>query len=59
MKIGEVLRESSRICKVEHKEEMAGATEEKATLEQFHQQMRHVLLEVARKLVRDRMVTGI
>ena len=53
------MRESSRICKVEHKEEMAGATEEKATLEQFHQQMRHVLLEVARKLVRDRMVTGI
>ena len=35
-KIGEVLRKSSRIYKVEHEEEVASAAEEKLTLEQFH-----------------------
>ena len=36
VKIGEVLRKSSRIYKVEHEEEVASAAEEKLTLEQFH-----------------------
>ena len=36
VKVGEVLRKSSRVYKVEHEEEMAGAPEEKLTLEQFH-----------------------
>ena len=59
VKIGEVLRKSSRIYKVEHEEEVASTAEDKLTLEQFHRQMGHVLPEVARKLVKDGMMTGV
>ena len=59
VKVREVLRKSLRIYKVEHEEEVASTAEEKLTLEQFHQQMGHVSPEVARKLVKDGMVTGV
>ena len=36
VKIGEVLRKSLRIYKVEHEEKVASTAEEKLTLEQFH-----------------------
>ena len=36
VKVGEILRKLSRIYKVEHGEEVAGAVEEKLTLDQFH-----------------------
>ena len=35
-RIGEVLRRSLRIYKVEHEDGLAGVVEEKLTLEQFH-----------------------
>ena len=61
MKVGEVLKKSLRIYKVEHEEEeeMAGVAEEKLTLDQFHCRMGHISPEVARKLVKDGMVTGV
>ena len=60
MKVGEVLRRLSRIYKVEHEEEeIAGAAEEELTLDQFHHCMGHISPEVARKLVKDGMVTGV
>ena len=37
VKVGEVLRKSSRIYKVEHEEEVASAAEEKLTLKKFYQ----------------------
>ena len=36
MKIGEVLRKSTKIYKVDHDEDVASAVKEKLTLEQFH-----------------------
>jgi len=35
-KIREVLRKSMKICRVDHEEDVAGAVDEKLTLEQFH-----------------------
>ena len=58
-KVGEVLRNSSKIYKVEHEVGEAGVVEEKLSLDQFHQQMGHVLPGVARELVKDGMVVGV
>ena len=57
--IGVVPRTSSRIYKVEHEEAVASVAEERLTLDQFHRRMGHVSLDVARKLLKEKMVTGI
>src|ERR1700678_2002459 len=54
-----VPRMSTRIYKVEHEEAVASVAEERLTLDQFHRRMGHVSLEVARKLLKEKMVTGI
>jgi len=59
VKIREVLRKLTKIYKVDHDEDVASAAEEKLTLEQFHRRMGHISIDVAQKLVKDGMVTGI
>jgi len=59
VKIGKVLRKSTKIYKVDHDEDVASAAEEKLTLEQFHRWMGHISMDVTRKLVKDGMITGI
>ena len=56
--IGVVQKMTMRVYKVEH-ENMAGAVEERLNLESFHHCMGHVSPEMASKLVRDQMVTGV
>jgi len=59
VKIGEVLRKSTKIYKVDHDEDVVRVAKEKLTLEQFHRWMGHISIDVAWKLVKDGMVTGI
>ena len=49
---------ATRIYKVEH-EEMANGVEEYLTLDNLHCHLGHISLDTARKLVREKMVTGI
>jgi hypothetical protein len=59
VEIGAVLRTSTRVYKVEHEEGVASAAEERLTLEKFHRRMGHISPDVARKLIKDNMVTGV
>ena len=54
-----VLRTSTRVYRVEHEEAVASAAEEQLTLDQFHRRMGHISLDVAQKLLKEKMVTGI
>jgi len=59
IKIGEVLRKSTKIYKFDHDEDVVSVAEEKLTLEQFHRWMGHISIDVTQKLIKDGMVTGI
>jgi Pol polyprotein/gag-pre-integrase-like protein len=59
VEVGVVPRMSTRIYKVEHVEAVANAAEERLTLDKFHRRMGHVSLDVARKLLKDKMVTRV
>ena len=59
VEIGVVPRTSTRVYKVEHEEAVASVAEERLTLDQFHRRMGHISLDVARKLLKDKMVSGI
>ena len=56
--IGVIPKTAARVYKVEH-EEMASGAEERLSLGSFHQCMGHISPDIARKLVKDKMVTGI
>jgi hypothetical protein len=57
--VGEIPKTSRRVYKVEHDEDVANVVEERLTLDRFHRRMGHISSEVARKLVRDKFVTGV
>jgi hypothetical protein len=59
VEIGMVPRTPTRVYKVEHEEAVANAAEERLTLDQFHRRMGHISLDAARKLLKDKMVSGI
>ena len=56
--VGVIAKTASRVYKVEH-EEVANEAEERLTLGCFHRRMGHISLEAARKLIKDKMVTGV
>ena len=57
--VGVVPKILTRIYKVEHEEGVANEAEERLTLGCFHRRMGHVSPKVARKLVKDQLVTGV
>lgn len=57
--VGVVQKTLLGVYKVEHEDGVANAAEERLTLEKFHHHMGHMSPEVARKLVKDNMVTGV
>ena len=57
--VGVVPKIATRIHKVEHEEDIANEAVERLTLGCFHRHMGHISPEVARKLVKDQLVTGI
>src|ERR1700678_1362098 len=59
VEIGVVPRTSTRIYKVEHEEAVANVAEERLTLDALHRRMGHISLDAARKLLKDKMITGI
>src|SRR6202522_4010649 len=59
VEIGVVPRTSTRIYKVEHEEAVANVAEERLTLDVLHRRMGHISLDAARKLLKDKMITGI
>jgi hypothetical protein len=59
VEIGVVPRTSTRVYKVEREEAVASAAEERLTLDKFHRRMGHISIDVARKLIRDNMVTRV
>jgi hypothetical protein len=59
VEIGVVPRTSTRVYKVEREEAVASAAEERLTLDKFHRRMGHISLDVARKLIKDNMITGV
>ena len=56
--VGVVPKTVMRIYKVEH-EDMASGAEEYLTLESLHRHLGHISPDTVRKLVREKMVTGI
>ena len=56
--VGVVPKMVMQVYKVKH-ENIAGVVEERLTLDSFHHHMGHTSLEMARKLVQDKMVTGV
>ena len=56
--VGVIPKTAVRVYKVEH-EEMASGAEERLSLGSFHRCMGHIFSDTARKLVKDKMVTGI
>ena len=59
VEIGVVPRTSTRVYRVEHEEAIASAAEERLTLDKLHRRMGHISLDAARKLLKDKMITGI
>jgi len=57
--VGVVQKMLSEVYKVEHEDGVVNMAEERLTLEKFHQHMGHIWPEVACKLVRNNMVTGV
>ena len=56
--MGLVPKTAARVYKVEH-EEIASGAEERLSLGSFHQRMGHISPDTARKLIKDKMVTGV
>ena len=56
--MGVIPKTAARVYKVEHKE-IASGVEERLSLGSFHQQIGHISPDTARKLVKDKMVTGV
>ena len=54
--IGVVSKMATRVYKVEH-EDIASGVEEHLTLDTLHCHLGHISLEMARKLVKERMIT--
>ena len=59
VEVGVVPKTSTRIYKVEHEEAVANVAEERLTLDALHRRMGHISLDAARKLLKDKMITGI
>ena len=57
--VGVVQKIATRIYKIEHEEGVANEAEERLTLGCFHRRMGHVAPDTARKLVKDKLVTGV
>ena len=57
--VGVVFRTATRVYKVEHEDGFTNAVEERLTLEKFYRCMGHIAPETSRKLVKDRLVTGV
>jgi hypothetical protein len=58
-RIGEILRTSGKVYKVEHEMGKANAVGETLTLGQLHRRMGHSSVQVIRDLIKKDMVTGI
>jgi hypothetical protein len=58
-RIGEILRTSGKVYKVEHEMGKANAVGETLTLGQLHRRMGHASVQVIRDLIKKGMVTGI
>ena len=59
VEVGVVPKTSTRVYKVEHEEAVANVAEERLTLDVLHRRMGHISLDAARKLLKDKMITGI
>ena len=57
--VGEVPKNKRGLYRVDHSPETAGVVTEQLTLDQFHRRMGHISPESARRLVKDRLVTGV
>ena len=57
--IGIILKNCNGLYKVTHEEDKCDIAQEVLTLDQFHRQMGHISLEVARKLVDKNFMTGV
>ena len=57
--VGEVPKNKRGLYRVDHSQETAGVATEQLTLDQFHRRMGHISPESARRLVKDRLVTGV
>jgi hypothetical protein len=58
-RIGEVARGMQRVYKVEHEDGIPNAAVEVLTLDQLHRRLGHPSIQVARNLLKSKMVTGI
>ena len=58
-KIGEALKESRKVYRVEHIEGEASVAEKVLTLECFHRCMGHISFQTAKQLVKNKYITGI
>ena len=59
VEIGVVARTLTRVYKVENEEGVANASEEWLTLDKLHHHMGHISLDAARKLLKDKIITGV
>ena len=59
VEVGVVPKTSTRVYKVEHDESVVNAAEERLTLDKQHRRMGHISIDVARKLLKDKMITGV
>jgi len=58
-RVGEVLRTSGKVYKVEHEVGTANAVVDSLTLGQLHRRLGHSSIQVARELIKHKMVNGI
>jgi hypothetical protein len=58
-KIGEVVKGSKKVYRVEHVEGEANAAEKVLTLERFHRCMGHISFQTAKTLVKNKYITGV
>ena len=58
-RVGEVVRGMQRVYKVEHEDGITNAAVEALTLGQLHRRLGHPSVQVARGLLKSKMVTGI
>ena len=59
VEIGVVQKTLTRVYKVEHDDSVVNAAEERLTLDKLHHHMGHISIDVARKLLKDKMITGV
>ena len=58
-KVGEVLRASRKVYRVEHEEGEASVVEKVLSLDHFHRCMGHISFETAKLLIKNKLITGV